>query len=389
MKLKTLVTFSLLSSCIILSSCIKQIEPNTECDIEEAYIHAQAPEELFFSKSDTLVKVFSDNHDVIFKVRGTADLTKLAPMFRLTPGATIEPANGSVHDFSQGGVKYRVTSEDGRWRRTYVVQFKRKSMPIKDGVVSYDFENYTLKDGKYYVWSDVYDDGADANNWQTANPSYEMIAGSTGPDNYPSTLLKEGYEGAGVKLVTKPTGGLGAMAHRLIAAGNLFTGRFNSKVILTETMKATELGLPFNHKPLKFQGYYKYKRGEKFQDENGNILPGVKDIGSLYVVYYLNHDSQGNSVVLYGDNCQTSPQIVALARVTDLHETDEWTRFDVDFDYAAYGKPVDMELVKEYGYSMSIVCSASKEGELFRAAIGSTLCVDSFKIICEKEEEQL
>ena len=96
-----------------ISSCFKEEPLNAECDIEQAYIHAgDNLESWFLYDSDTLKYVQSDQNKIEFTMSGTADLTQIAPFFRLTPGATISPENGSVHDFSKGSVKYTVTSED-------------------------------------------------------------------------------------------------------------------------------------------------------------------------------------------------------------------------------------------------------------------------------------
>ena len=105
--------------CGMLSSCFKDEPLNAECDIEEAYIHADNPEEMFFNASDSLIKVLYNEHNIDFKVRKETDLTAIAPRFRITEGATIVPGNGSVQDFSNGPVKYTVTSEDGQWSREY------------------------------------------------------------------------------------------------------------------------------------------------------------------------------------------------------------------------------------------------------------------------------
>lgn len=99
-------------SCITtLSSCFKEEPLNAECDIEQAYIHADNKillNLLFTNPSDTLVNVQSDTTKIEFTMTQFANLKKQAPMFRLTQGATIQPESGSVHDFSKGPVTYVV-----------------------------------------------------------------------------------------------------------------------------------------------------------------------------------------------------------------------------------------------------------------------------------------
>ena len=85
-----------------LTSCFKDEPLNAECDIEQAYIHVDNPEAMFFSKNDTLQKVLYTENEISFNVRRGTDLSALAPRFVITEGATIQPENGSTHDFTNG-----------------------------------------------------------------------------------------------------------------------------------------------------------------------------------------------------------------------------------------------------------------------------------------------
>ena len=89
-----------------LTSCFKDEPLNAECDIEQAYIHVDNPLGMFFQQTDTLVNVLSTAEDINFVVRKTTDLTALAPIFNMTPGATIYPDNGSEQDFSNGPIRH-------------------------------------------------------------------------------------------------------------------------------------------------------------------------------------------------------------------------------------------------------------------------------------------
>ena len=373
-------------SCITtLSSCFKEEPLNAECDIEQAFVATNGQwENCFLNATDTLKNVMSTDQEISFLVKRGTDLSHFAPKFNLTPGATLSPANGSEQDFTNGPVIYTVTSEDGSWKRQYKVRFTFP--PIIYEEMKYDFENYFLNENKpihrYYVWSDKNDDGTLANNWATGNPGFNMSKGSAKPDEYPTVPVKEGYDGACVKLTTCDTGSFGSMVKMPIAAGNLFIGKFDATQALKDAMKATQFGVPVSFKPTRFSGYYKYKRGDVFTNRQKKVVEGKKDYGTIYAVFYDNHDEEGNSVVLYGDNVQTSPQVVALAIVPDIDDTPEWTHFDIDF---IYKKEVDAQKLKNMGYSMAIVSSSSVEGASFMGAIGSTLWVDKFRITCEKE----
>ena len=395
MKVKVLSQFIIASltaaSTLSLTSCFKDEPLNAECDIEQAYIHPGPLLKLWFANAaDTLVNVQSDQDKIEFTMRSFASLKKQAPMFRLTPGATIQPESGSVHDFTKGPVTYVVTSEDKQWTRTYQVSIK-KGQTAMSNEFEFEFENAYLNKG-YYNWKENWN-GEELDIWATGNPGFKISNSSAKPEEYPTTMIEEGYQGKGVKLTTQRTSKLADMVKKPIAAGNLFIGQFDATDALRDAMKATKFGRPFSFssKPLKLEGWYKYQAGEKFTDKEMKELDR-HDYGTIYAVLYENIDEKGNQVVLYGDNVQSSKQIVALALVGETHDdngkvaignTPEWHHFSVDFDYQSYGKTIDPVKLKNGGYSLAIVCSSSSDGANFLGAVGSTLWVDSFKLICK------
>ena len=370
--------------CSTVSSCFKDEPLNAECDIEQAYVHLDTPTDVFFSPSDTLINVLSDATDITFEVKEGADVSAMAPTFRLTEGATVTPESGSVHDFSDGqAVVYTVTSQDGAWQRKYNVTFR-----VAYNVNEYDFENYRLNsNNKYYVWSDLSSTGEWLGNWATGNPGFAISKGSARPDEYPSTPVEDGRNGSCVKLETMDTGFLGGLVHMGIAAGNLFIGEFDASQALSGTdgaMKATSFGLPFDQEPLQFTGWYKYKSAGVCVDGDTNEIPGSWDKGDIYAVLYRNIDANDNAFTLHGDDVKTSPQIVAIAQVPEVTDTDGWTEFTVNFDYR---QQIDRELLANRGYNLAVVFTSSIEGASFRGAIGSTLYIDDVKVICADQTE--
>lgn len=377
-------------SCITtLSSCFKEEPLNAECDIEQAYIHVDNKIllNLFTNPSDTLVNVQSDQTKIEFTMRPFAALTQQAPIFRLTPGATISPESGSLQDFSKGPVTYVVTSENKQWSRTYQVSIKKGQTTILNEK-EFEFEDAYLSKG-YYNWQENWN-GDILGIWATGNSGFNISNPSAKPEEYPTVMIKDGYKGKGVKLTTKRTSKLADIVHKPIAAGNLFIGQFDATDALNDAMKATKFGRPFSFsaKPVKLEGWYKYQAGEKFTDKNMQELDR-HDYGTIYAVLYENIDEKGNAVLLYGDNVQTSKQIVALALVGETHDdngkvaignTWKWHHFSVDFKYK---KAIDPIKLKNGGYSLTIVSSSSSDGANFLGAVGSTLWIDSFKLICE------
>ena len=128
--------------CLLCTSCFKDEPLNDECDIEAAYVHVDDLNSVFYSAKDTLVSVLYTSDKVVFNVRRTADVKNLAPVFKITDGATIQPANGSVQDFTNP-VTYTVTSEDGQYKRTYTVEFSKQARMVSD-ILKFDFENYCI-----------------------------------------------------------------------------------------------------------------------------------------------------------------------------------------------------------------------------------------------------
>ena len=103
---------------LTLNSCIQEEAPNAEADITACSL---LPVDCLASNTIEVGLPYSDElnaYPIEIKVKEGTDLSSLAPTFELTPGATISPESGSIHDFSSP-VRYTVTSEDRQWHRTY------------------------------------------------------------------------------------------------------------------------------------------------------------------------------------------------------------------------------------------------------------------------------
>lgn len=372
-----------------LSSCFKDEPLNAECDIVRAWVHYDDPQECTWNLSDTIINnVYSSENTVTFKVKPGTDRTALAPEFGITEGAVLTPASGTERDFSNGPLTYTVTSQDGNWQRVYQVEFVEERRTVRT-TMNFDFERVTvftddITKKQYYKWSDLKEDGTEANNWASGNGGFSISNPSAKLDDYPTVTVDDGYEGKAVRLTTRATGPLGSMARMPMAAGNLFLGEFITESALKDALHSTHFGVPFDKKPLKFTGYYKYQPGEIFKDRYGNEYPDRIDEGAVYAILYRNHDADGNPVHLYGDNVQTSDLIVAKAIVPEVRLTSEWTAFEVDFDY--YGNEVDQDLLNTFGYNLAVVFSSSKDGAYFNGAVGSTLYIDKVSVVCETDE---
>ncbi len=399
------------ATVLAATSCIQDEALNTECDI----ITCSFPSEIVVS--DPTIT----NNRVTVNVVPDADISKLAPTFTLTEGATISPASGSVQNFLNADdhtVSYTVTSQDGEWHKTYRVQVVQQLKPSE-----YLFNKVELDPTKKYSIFNEYDDNGNfLMAWSSGNPGYVMCGEANkaaraayGKDNYKDhiweffptlAVFPEGttmktdndnvtsFVNGGkyahpeyIRLVTRSTGGFGAQVKMPIAAGNIFQGEFDLGSAVSQPREATWFGEPYNYKPVKLSGEYRFKAGDVFTDGKGNVVVGRKDIFSIYAIFFESDDDVKfiDSNVHYNDFMH--PNMVALANLTDAHETglgdDDWVKFEIEFDYDKYKKAVNADLLAKGVYRLGIVIASSAEGDYFRGAVGSTLDVRNIKVTNE------
>lgn len=377
MNLKTfivgagLLTFS-------LASCIQDEALNQEAAIDGCTgSHIQQ------------ATINAENHTIQLYVSGGVNLQRVEIHFELPEGATVAPLTNSKGDeapfynFSEKQTRqFKVVSEDQANTAVYQVSLWQTQLPTK-----YHFELLS-SENPYHILYEIQD--GKRLEWASGNPGFKLTGQAGGENaalNYPTVQMKDGGFDGGkyVKLETKDTGPFGAMASMYIAAGNLFIGSFDVKSALSNPLTATQLGFPFFEEPVSLEGYYKFQRGAVYE-ENNTPVPGMQDECDIYGVLY-EVDEKVNS--LDGGNSLTSDRIVLMARFKAdrgaqyepavkgdyLPEKKEWTKFKFPF-VARNGKTVDAEKLKKGGYKLAIVFSSSVNGNYFKGAIGSTLCVD-------------
>lgn len=375
MNLKTfivgagLLTFS-------LASCIQDEALNQEAAIDGCTgSHIQQ------------ATINAENHTIQLYVSGGVNLQRVEIHFELPEGATVAPLTNSrgdeapFYNFSEKQTRqFKVVSEDQANTAVYQVSLWQTQLPTK-----YHFELLS-SEKPYHIFYEIQD--GKRLEWASGNPGFKLTGEAKGNSlNYPTVQMKDGGFDGGkyVKLETKDTGPFGAMASMYIAAGNLFIGSFDVKSALSNPLTATQLGFPFFEEPVSLEGYYKFQRGAVYE-ENNTPVPGMQDECDIYGVLY-EVDEKVNS--LDGGNSLTSDRIVLMARFKAdrgaqyepavkgdyLPEKKEWTKFKFPF-VARNGKTVDAEKLKKGGYKLAIVFSSSVNGNYFKGAIGSTLCVD-------------
>ena len=377
--------------CCCMTSCIKDEALNKECDIESAWVEGAEYEQYFYQTTEMRKETISSAEtNIVFMVRSLISLSTQIPVnFKITDGATIEPANGSIHDFTKGKVTYTVTSEDGQWQRTYNVSFQEASLPVQ----KFSFENVetrtetTLLGGKnemHYFYEETSSSDKDEKIycWATGNSGAAFVMNGVKPEGFPTYSTPSGKEGGGVCLNTQSSGSMGEWMHKPIAAGSLFLGKFIVEQVLKDPLQATQFGIPNAKEPVRITGWYKYKPGEKFTDQDMKEYPDRTDEASIYAVYYRNLDDQNNSYILDGHDVADlskildNPQVYKVAQVASLPATDTWTRWEMFFE----GRDVPEDIVSALGCNLALVFSSSKYGAQFEGAIGSTLYIDEVEV---------
>ena len=277
----------------------------------------------------TVAPVIDDAKSAItFKVNDEAteeDLKALVPVIAVSEKATVTPASGVAQDFSGGkSVVYTVVAEDGTSRK-YTA-----SIEGVQNIMKYSLES-------------------------------------------------EGFSGKAAKLVTLDSRAhvLGSMAP--ITSGSLFTGTFSLNMLAP--LKSTKFGIAYDKEPKLLKGVYKYKAGTNYID--GSVKPAQEGLNiidecSIAAVLYEAKDAAGKDVTLTGVDINTSEYRVAEARLKDGTDKDEWTTFELAFEYLP---EKSYDSTKEY--KLAIICSSSKEGDKFKGAANSTLIVDELEVIGE------
>ncbi len=377
---KLFILYALLGT--LLTSCIQDEAQNSEADITKIAFEGDILANSYINLNPSFDEILNA-YPIRVSVKEGKDLSNLAPVFELTPGATISPASGSIQDFTTP-VRYTVTSEDKAWHRVYSISAKEQK--ASNIPTTYHFENIRLIQNSYQEFYEEQESG-DELTWASGNKGFKWAMSEAKSEDYPTVQYVDGKVGKCVKLETRLTGDLGNMVNMPIAAGNLFIGSFDMLNAITNPLSATRFGTTFYNKPLRLTGYYKYKAGDKFFENGG--YTSRKDMFNIYAIFYdgvKNENGTIKDVTLDGNLPNVNYEhanMVALALVSNPHATNEWEFFDIPFDYKRYGKRIDETKLANGDYKISIIFASSKDGAIFEGAPGSTLLIDEVELIYE------
>lgn len=191
-----------------------------------------------------------------------------------------------------------------------------------------DFENWTNHPG-----SGLYSSYDEVDNWASGNAAVNIVPGAT-PPTTKTTDAQHGNNA--VKLTTQSIFGQ-------IAAGNLFTGRF--QLNLTNPVKSAQMGIPYVAKPTAFNVYYKYTS-------------------------------------VSGDSCAIYALLTKYNTVTKTRDTVGFGQFKTHVTVSSYTLlhvPITYRNT-ETPDSIAMVFTSSADGGNFRGRVGSSLTVDNLSL---------
>lgn len=368
----------LLIASLALASCVQDEALNREAAVDGVE-----------GANVQLVSIDTENKKIDLYVPRQASHSLQELKFTLADQASIEATPRletdkpliDLYDFSESGSRtFTVTSEDQAFHTPYLIRLVDTELPLAysfDHLLANSSAPYDILAERQTVVGENHDRVL---LWVSGNPGYKLTGMAKGREDYPTVQTPDGRNGMCVKLETRTTGSFGMMLNPKmpIAAGNIFVGSFDLSNALKDARKATRFGFPFYQKPIMLSGSYKFKAGEVFTDENGNVVAGCKDTGDIYAALY---EVKQSSDFLDGNTSLNSSDIVLMARVP-VSETAEWVSFAVPFTQPG-SKAFDAAKLRSGKYKLELVCSSSKEGAWFRGAVGSTLYIDDIRLEVE------
>lgn len=198
--------------------------------------------------------------------------------------------------------------------------------------------------------------------WDTGNEG----AATLGECN--SIPTDDAVEGKAALLQTRFVGiaGIGKLA-----AGNIFVGDFAG---VQGTNGTILLGQPFNLRPTKLKGYYKYEPGEvDYVSEEFKDLKGKPDIMNIYIALgdwdeQVEVRTDPKNRKIFDEN---DPHIIAYNKIESSVAQSQYIPFEIELDYRSTSR------VPTY---IIITATGSKYGDYFTGSSTSTLYIDEFSL---------
>lgn len=338
--------------CIVFSSCVT--EDYFGLSDQKKIIHFELENQVGNATIDEVLGTIS------ISISATANLKQVKPKdIVLSTFATISPTLNDVLDFSTPQ-KYIVKAENGS-TATYTITVKQEGSEPQ-------LENSSFDDW-YMTPKNYYEPGKDANSiWTSGN------AGATTLGSANVTPFTINGTNLAAKLVTQDMGNLAGLVNQRMAAGSMFTGKF--QLDLSNPINSAKLGVPFAARPKKFTVEYAYSPGTPYLNRKGQTI-STNDACDIYVLLE-NRSGTENKRVATGWFRSEEKAIDAFKTITiDL------TYGELNASFPEYQKPKNglYASANEPVTHITVVFSSSFNGDLLEGGTNSTLLVNHFKLV--------
>ncbi len=268
--------------------------------------------------------------------------------FSLTTGATSLPASGSAITFNSIDElsHYTVTASDGT-EVIYTVSLRDDQIPDNG------FEDWYTTEGMN--GASFSEPGMADNNtaWATAN-----MGTSTFGVYCTTPLTSDG------NTMAKITTGQTSLVP--ITAGTVFNGKFDVNGAInhpTDPKRATDFGIPFCLRPSSISFKYTYQPGSRYVQAT---LNSPSNIFGGFTVSDIAGSDMFTAYAVLEKRTATSTVEIARAEMVSGDVQSSIKNITLPFTYTSTAKPTHIY----------VVFSSSKDGDLWKGAVGSTLTVD-------------
>jgi hypothetical protein len=343
---------ALVAPVLFISSCVQEdhFGASSEKKIVSFSLQGQVGNTIIIEEQ-RLIKI---------TVGATEDIKALKPTeILISTFARVEPGPDEVKDFSEA-VLYEVYAEDGT-SATYTVEVTQEGSEPQLENSSFDSWYTTPKGYK--------EPGSDANSiWATGNAGTVTL----GSANVTPQVISSSNQAA--KLVTLDLGNLAGGIGQRMAAGSLFTGKF--QLDIANPLNSTKFGIPFSARPKGFSVKYAYSPGSPYLNKNGQIL-AKNDSCDIYVFL---ENREGDEIKRVATGWFRSGE----------EKIDQFYTITVDLIYGTLGTNVPVYQKPVNGLyanptdkvtHITVVFSSSYNGALFEGGTNSTLVIDQFSLI--------
>jgi hypothetical protein len=359
----------MMAAVALLASCIREEAPNPEADILS----------LIFPENSLRTGGVEIYNDYVVTYPGTEVNLRDSAIVRLdvSPGATWERIpNPQTNDTL---FYIEVTSESRQYAKRYAVT------QVEGFPETFGFETW-VRPATHFLYENPKEGPL---QWYSSNNGAAIAWSSPGKPAEEYPVRKTRFNGSAameLRTMIGPGNIAGGLVFIPCMAGSAYLGGFNALTGLTNPLRSTFFGVPFDGgKPALLTGHYLFKEGtENYILPDGSRDGTKHDRCDIYAILF--KAGEGQEQFLYGDNIGDSPQIIARAQIREEDiVAGQPVFFELPFHYTG-PTPFSWEELKNQRYKLTIVCASSSRGQFYEGRPGNTLIVDDLSLYYELYE---